>query len=354
MNSAFICLYLTKECNSRCKHCFNDSGGKINNELSLEEITQLVEEIDARYDKAEIQFSGGEPTLREDFGEILDLFNKEKFNLYITSNGTNIPKYAKKLNEMNAQVSFTFYGIEKTHDEFAQRKGAFSGLVKSLKLINDGNAGVIIHKDNLKQGKKIASFLKNLLKNKPSFCTPWFEVPQRIGRGASLEEISKEEYIVFMKSVKKVFKETDTRVKTLGEILKTKLPLAYIEKRIKDNPFDTSKIKTEIVDGEKVVYTGPCYYLWLSNYIDTFSIYPNGDVYSSCVYSGSHRHTYVGNIREKGFNAIKRLKPNELHKHSLISKFIKFDENEPAYYICTKYCSKFKDIWYLYKNYKKK
>ncbi|MDR0469731.1 MAG: radical SAM protein, partial [Peptococcaceae bacterium] len=62
-------LEVTRKCNLRCAYCFADPDGGSEPELS--DLKRAVETILSGSDKPLIQFSGGEPTLRDDLPELL-------------------------------------------------------------------------------------------------------------------------------------------------------------------------------------------------------------------------------------------------------------------------------------------
>ena len=56
----FITWNITSNCNLRCKHCLNNSGTRLPNQLTDEEIFNLIIEF-SKAGMQEIRFTGGEP-----------------------------------------------------------------------------------------------------------------------------------------------------------------------------------------------------------------------------------------------------------------------------------------------------
>jgi hypothetical protein len=80
---------LTRRCNMSCPVCFADSGGRIY-EPSLEQIRAMLQNLrnDMPVPCPSVQFSGGEPTLRQDLPEIIALARKMGFSqIQIATNG---------------------------------------------------------------------------------------------------------------------------------------------------------------------------------------------------------------------------------------------------------------------------
>ena len=64
-------LYLTNRCNLSCPHCYMFSGKTERNELETQEIKKLISDFTKISNGTSITFSGGEPTIRTDFEEIV-------------------------------------------------------------------------------------------------------------------------------------------------------------------------------------------------------------------------------------------------------------------------------------------
>lgn len=79
-------LEVTRKCNLRCRMCYNQAGRTLPDELSLEQFRQLLDEMD-RVGVFEARLTGGEPTQRSDFLEILDYAIYKDFYVSFATNG---------------------------------------------------------------------------------------------------------------------------------------------------------------------------------------------------------------------------------------------------------------------------
>jgi MoaA/NifB/PqqE/SkfB family radical SAM enzyme len=138
-----IFLFTTGKCNAKCAMCFyaNDMEQKAP-DLSFEEIKKLSETAGA-FNR--LWLSGGEPTLREDLPEIIEMFYKNNRikDINFPSNGIRsdrvidwLKRIRKSCPEANIAISISFDGFGKTHD-LQRGVPSFYKAAECLKLIND-------------------------------------------------------------------------------------------------------------------------------------------------------------------------------------------------------------------------
>jgi MoaA/NifB/PqqE/SkfB family radical SAM enzyme len=84
MNNKFFDLKVGFSCNNDCIHCVVTDKRKTE-DLSTEEIKDLIDGLDAEYI---IGFTGGEPTIRKDFIEILKYAKEKGHSTALQTNGT--------------------------------------------------------------------------------------------------------------------------------------------------------------------------------------------------------------------------------------------------------------------------
>lgn len=79
-------LELTRACNLRCRMCYNAAGRPMPNEITTEQFKILLGEMD-EVGVFEARLTGGEPTQRPDFFEILDYAIAKDFYVSLATNG---------------------------------------------------------------------------------------------------------------------------------------------------------------------------------------------------------------------------------------------------------------------------
>lgn len=133
---------VTRACNLRCKHCLNNSGEIIDNQLTSEEIFCLIKKL-AIAGIQEIRFTGGEPLVHKDIYKMIELATKLGIYTSIGTNGTLIDEEtAKKLKNMGLKKAVvSLDGTREKHDEI-RGKGNYDKTILSIKYLQ--NQGIKI------------------------------------------------------------------------------------------------------------------------------------------------------------------------------------------------------------------
>jgi radical SAM protein with 4Fe4S-binding SPASM domain len=156
----------TRQCNLRCKHCYENAGPRpAPDELTTEEAKQAIDGF-ADAGVVALSFSGGEPLIRKDFFEVAEYANERGFYVTVASNGTLITEeVAQKMKEKGVQyVEISLDGFEKIHDKFRGMLGAWKRAVEGIKDCIDvgldtGVATTATHY-NFKEIPKLAEFIE--------------------------------------------------------------------------------------------------------------------------------------------------------------------------------------------------
>ncbi|MDR0324203.1 MAG: radical SAM protein, partial [Treponema sp.] len=138
-----IILFTTGKCNAKCAMCFyaNEMEKKAE-DLSLDEIRKISETAG---EVKRLLLSGGEPTMREELPEIIEMFynNNHITDLNLPTNGMKteriiewISRWRKSCPDLNITVSVSFDGFGVTHDK---QRGieSFYKAAETLKKLDD-------------------------------------------------------------------------------------------------------------------------------------------------------------------------------------------------------------------------
>lgn len=124
----YVGIKLTNRCNSNCVYCKSSGSGK---EMSKKEIFNLMKDMKQTGTVA-VCFTGGEPLLREDVDEIIQISLKQGFYTVIQTNGVLVPKKVKSLFGIS-KIKLSLDGPEKVHDSL-RGKNSYKHVITAAEL----------------------------------------------------------------------------------------------------------------------------------------------------------------------------------------------------------------------------
>jgi len=150
---------ITNRCNSRCLYCNCWKTEK--KELDTQQLIAVIDEL-AGMGTQSINFTGGEPLIREDVGQIINYTKKKGIKAGISSNGLLV---ARKINDIRSVDSLvlSFDGPQEIHD--GQRcEGSHRSTLEAIRLAKMNDIAVRLHavltKNNIKSAGYILDFAR--------------------------------------------------------------------------------------------------------------------------------------------------------------------------------------------------
>ena len=127
-------LELSRICNLRCVYCYASSGKPLENELTLAEIEDAVDQAVQLGARKIIVLGGGEPLLYPQLLEVLDFIINKNLVVDLFTNGTLItPAFAKKLYMRGVGVVIKMNSRKAAiQDYLADREGTFAAINNGL------------------------------------------------------------------------------------------------------------------------------------------------------------------------------------------------------------------------------
>jgi len=139
-----VFLFVTGKCNAKCTMCFYAQDmDKKEKDLTFDEIRQLSESA-GEFNR--LWLSGGEPTLREDLPEIIEMFyrNNKVKDVNMPTNALKqdrviewIGRIRKNCPDMNLTISISVDGFDTTHDTQRAVPGSFYKAIATLQKIDE-------------------------------------------------------------------------------------------------------------------------------------------------------------------------------------------------------------------------
>ena len=129
----YVQFELTERCNNKCYFCYNPLGRVSGNELSTQEVINIL----AQLQKAgvfRINFNGGEPMMRSDFLQIIEYAHSLGFELHMNTNSTLVtPELAKAVARyMKSVCTSILSSNEIQHDKMTGRMGAYKDAIYGI------------------------------------------------------------------------------------------------------------------------------------------------------------------------------------------------------------------------------
>lgn len=160
----FLQLKPTFKCNMKCEFC------NLWQENIKEADTQTFKKIikdTHNLGASTINFSGGEPFIRKDIIELIIYAKKTGYITLINSNGYTSHKYLNQLKNSIDYLTISLdFPVEKQHDTFRNKKGAFNNAIKTIKLASklkiNTKINCTVTAQNISQMEEMAELAKSL------------------------------------------------------------------------------------------------------------------------------------------------------------------------------------------------
>lgn len=139
----YLIFFATSRCNMRCEHCFYwDELNRKEDEITLKEIEKISKTMDPLL---LLRITGGEPFLRRDIPEIIEIFykNTRLRNVGINTNGyftDRILHDVQKILEahnIGLDICVSVDDIPEHHDKNRDVKGSFEKVTKTIDGLNE-------------------------------------------------------------------------------------------------------------------------------------------------------------------------------------------------------------------------
>lgn len=153
----------TFRCNSRCQMCYI---WKNPTEPKLEVTAETLAKLPGGFDN--LNLSGGEPTLRRDLTELVDVLYPKARIMEISSNGLHPEKLVPIIKKYpNIKVRFSLEGNEATNNRIRGEKEGYATKVQGLKMLQEAGGtdlgfAFVIQDENVDQLVRTYEFARSM------------------------------------------------------------------------------------------------------------------------------------------------------------------------------------------------
>ncbi len=299
---------VTRACNLKCKHCYENAGKKGLDELTTAEALATIDKL-AEAGVVFLAFSGGEPTIRPDILTLIRRATEHGIYVAVATNGITFSNPERVRIFKEAGMKFVQVSIDgaraETHDEFRGVRGAFEKTISGIRncvaenLFVEVSTTVTHH--NIGEINEVIRLCENL---KVRWLMFYNLVP--VGRGTELVDMDltpdEREYLLDvlwerMSSPQKSSLEVLTTAPQLGRVAFD----AYAQDRtakeiVSPTHFSNARLPSQMKGLTEFI--GGCgagrFYVALE---------PNGDIYP-CVFFPHIESMKVGNIVKDDFQTL--------------------------------------------------
>jgi MoaA/NifB/PqqE/SkfB family radical SAM enzyme len=159
-------------------------------ELPTAQIFTIIDDL-RKQGTQTISFSGGEPLLREDMGEILNYCHKKDISTSMNSSGGLV---AQKINQIQTLglLKLRLDGPEEIHDKIANHKGSYQQVLQAIKAAQDSKVKTIFTATLTKYNISHLSFIMETARKYNTLVA--FQPLKRLSKGLEhLEDVMPEE-----------------------------------------------------------------------------------------------------------------------------------------------------------------
>lgn len=130
-----LAIEITQKCNLRCAHCYLSAGDAADEELTTEEIKELMRSA-KKLGARSVSIGGGEPLMRPDYIAIIEYALSQDLMVALGTNGTLIDEeIAETLSKLSIKIQMSFDGANKeTHDSI-RGKGSYDLAIRGLNML---------------------------------------------------------------------------------------------------------------------------------------------------------------------------------------------------------------------------
>jgi 12,18-didecarboxysiroheme deacetylase len=124
---------VTRRCNLSCVHCYARATAQSDEEIGTAKAKEIIRDL-AEFGSPVLLFSGGEPLVRSDLGELASYAVEQGMRAVISTNGTMISREkARELRSIGlSYVGISLDGTREIHDRFRQVNGAFDRAMQGV------------------------------------------------------------------------------------------------------------------------------------------------------------------------------------------------------------------------------
>jgi len=135
-----VTVSTTFRCNLNCRHCASEINNSKKDGINTERFLRLIDEI-AQAGAVKVGFTGGEPLLREDMGQIIERSHKNGLITSLVSNSWFVPERIKELKGLGV-LFLSLDGSNKEVNDYIRGPGHWDKFHEAVALAKENKISV--------------------------------------------------------------------------------------------------------------------------------------------------------------------------------------------------------------------
>ena len=155
-----VCWQVTRKCNLNCLYCLSSSG--INEEygLNTEQAIKLIDGL-GKIGINRLDFTGGEPLMRDDLGILIDRAKQNNINTIVTTNTLLLNKKNIEVLKKADLVQVSIDGIKEIHN-YQRNANVFDNMIENVKKLQACGCKIRLNSFIFNSNKQYVDFLMDL------------------------------------------------------------------------------------------------------------------------------------------------------------------------------------------------
>lgn len=155
-----VCWQVTRNCNLNCLYCLSDSKCNVEYGLNTEQAIQLIDGL-GKIGVNRLDFTGGEPLMRDDLGILIDRAKQNNINTIVTTNTLLLNDKNLEVLKKADLVQVSIDGSEEIHN-YQRNANVFEKMLTNVKILQKHGCKIRLNSFIFNSNKQYVDYLMDL------------------------------------------------------------------------------------------------------------------------------------------------------------------------------------------------
>lgn len=237
-----VCWQITTKCNLNCLYCLSDSGCNGKYGLDTETAKKIIDDL-GKLGVNRLDFTGGEPLLRKDLGELIDCAKKNNISTIVTTNTILLNKNNLSQLKKADLIQISIDGPQDIHN-WQRQSDVYEKTIENIKILKEEGCKIRLNSFIFNSNKKHIDELLELSKKLDVFSHLFIIfTPQGRGKNHTDEIIPDKDLKIIKKKIQQSKNGRNIRMYDYNEYLHSCVLLTPEADVISQGFYDEDSIK---------------------------------------------------------------------------------------------------------------